>query len=219
MTLDLASVMSSFLGRTGANIRAVLQHAQSKPCVLLLDEFDAIAKRRSDDSDVGELKRLVTVILQAIDDWPTQSLLVAATNHGDLLDPAVWRRFDVTLTFELPDLEQRVAVLQALAVPSDLAGMVATSSEGQSLAAISRAVSAARKRELLEGISSGEALLNWVLSLATRETGSPRKQAKVRRELEILRFHFQGLSAREIAQQVKASHTTVLRAINKVEGK
>src|SRR2546427_8279310 len=102
--------MSSYLGKTGANVRAVLSHAQEQPCVLLLDEFDAIAKRRDDDSDVGELKRLVTVILQTIDDWQPTSLLVAATNHSDLLDPAVWRRFDVTLQFDLPNHKQRTAL-------------------------------------------------------------------------------------------------------------
>lgn len=106
LTLDLASVMSSYLGKTGNNIKAVLNYASSFPCILLLDEFDAIAKKRDDDSDVGELKRLVTVLLQAIDDWPVTSVLVAATNHGDLLDPAIWRRFDSILEFDYPTPEQ-----------------------------------------------------------------------------------------------------------------
>src|SRR3546814_12962186 len=63
LTLNLATVMSSFLGKTGNNVRAVFDHAISRPCVLLLDEFDAIATRRHDDTAVGELKRLVTVLL------------------------------------------------------------------------------------------------------------------------------------------------------------
>lgn len=104
LVLDLATVMSSFLGKTGSNVRSVLDYATSFPCVLLLDEFDAIAKRRDDDRELGELKRLVTVLLQAIDDWPSSSLLIAATNHGTLLDPAVWRRFDLEVEFDLPDL-------------------------------------------------------------------------------------------------------------------
>lgn len=105
LTLDLATVMSSFLGKTGSNVRAVLEHAMSFPCVLLLDEFDAIAKRRDDDRELGELKRLVTVLLQAIDEWPSSSLLIAATNHGELLDPAIWRRFDIEISFPMPSLE------------------------------------------------------------------------------------------------------------------
>src|SRR5665213_3572636 len=102
LTLDLSAVMSSFLGRTGANVRHVLDYAKGVDCVLLLDELDSIAKRRDDASDVGELKRLVTVLLQEIDDWPSTGLLIAATNHSDLLDPAVWRRFEMRVNFPMP---------------------------------------------------------------------------------------------------------------------
>jgi SpoVK/Ycf46/Vps4 family AAA+-type ATPase len=101
--LDLTAVMSSLLGRSGSNIRAALDFAKSSPCILLLDEIDSIAKRRSDDSDIGELKRLVTVILQELDEWPSEGLLLAATNHPELIDPALWRRFDLKVEFELPD--------------------------------------------------------------------------------------------------------------------
>lgn len=100
--LDLTTVMSSLLGKTGANLRAVLDFAKVTPCVLLLDEIDSIAKRRSDNADVGELKRLVTIILQEIENWPGTSLLLAATNFPELLDPAIWRRFDVVIEFPLP---------------------------------------------------------------------------------------------------------------------
>lgn len=103
LTLDLSAVMSSFLGRTGNNLRYVLDYAKDVECILLLDEFDAIAKRRDDTSEVGELKRLVTVLLQEIDDWPPGGLLIAATNHPDLLDPAVWRRFEIGIDFPMPD--------------------------------------------------------------------------------------------------------------------
>ena len=72
--------------------------------MLLLDEIDAIAKRRSDDSDIGELKRLVTVILQEVDEWPATGLLLAATNHPELIDTALWRRFDLVIEFKSPDM-------------------------------------------------------------------------------------------------------------------
>ena len=88
------------LGRTGANLRQVLDYAKQTPGVLLLDELDAVAKRRDDDAEIGELKRLVTVLLQEIDDWPPGNLLLAATNHPELLDPAAWRRFEAVLEFE-----------------------------------------------------------------------------------------------------------------------
>lgn len=110
--LDLTAIMSSFLGKTGTNLRAVLDYAKKVPCVLLLDEVDAIAKRRGDLSDVGELKRLVTVILQEIDAWPSSGLLLAATNHAELIDPALWRRFDLTLEFPNPSKSEIAGVVQ-----------------------------------------------------------------------------------------------------------
>ena len=103
LILDLAAVMSNYLGRTGTNLRHVLDYAKSIDCVLLLDELDAVAKRRDDDTEIGELKRLVTVLIQELDDWPSTGLLIAATNHEDLLDPAIWRRFDALVNFPLPD--------------------------------------------------------------------------------------------------------------------
>ena len=103
LTLDLAAVMSSYLGRTGGNLRHVLDYAKTTDCVLLLDELDAIAKRRDDQGEIGELKRLVTVLIQEIDDWPSSGLLLAATNHPELLDPAIWRRFEMVVEFPLPD--------------------------------------------------------------------------------------------------------------------
>lgn len=106
LVLDLTTVMSSLLGKTGANLRSALEFAKQTPSVLLLDEIDAIAKRRSDDSDVGELKRLVAVMLQEVDDWPASGLLLAATNHPELIDPALWRRFDLVLEFKLPETKQ-----------------------------------------------------------------------------------------------------------------
>jgi hypothetical protein len=109
--LDLTAVMSSLLGRSGSNLRAALDFAKRVPCVLLLDEIDAIAKRRSDDTDIGELKRLVTVILQEVDEWPATGLLLAATNFPGLVDPALWRRFDLIVEFKMPE---PVAIKEAI---------------------------------------------------------------------------------------------------------
>lgn len=117
LVLDLAAVMSSLLGRTGANVRRVIDYAKSRPCVLLLDELDAVAKRRDDVSEIGELKRLVTVLLQAVDDWPATGLLLAATNHPDLLDPAAWRRFELVVEFPLPNRDQVSAAVDQFLVP------------------------------------------------------------------------------------------------------
>lgn len=217
LTLDLASVVSSYLGKTGSNIRSVLQHAQGFPCVLLLDEFDAIAKRRDDDQDVGELKRLVTVLLQTIDEWPTQSLLVAATNHRELLDPAVWRRFDLVLEMPLPGHEERRRALAQFGVPSHLAGTLAKLTEGESLASVERAVRSARKRQVLDGISFEMAVVEEVglnrRALHDRVRRGRRPKVDEIQRLQIRQLAQQGLSARDIAAQTEVSHTTVNRIL------
>lgn len=101
----LDSLISSYLGTTAKNIRSLFEFAQKMPCVLFLDEFDAIAKARDDNNELGELKRVVNSLLQNIDTMSKDSLILAATNHHQLLDPAIWRRFDYKLEIELPDKE------------------------------------------------------------------------------------------------------------------
>ncbi len=101
----LDSLISSYLGTTAKNIRTLFEFAQKMPCVLFLDEFDAIAKARDDSNELGELKRVVNSLLQNVDSMSSDSLLLAATNHENLLDSAVWRRFDYKLEVELPDGE------------------------------------------------------------------------------------------------------------------
>ena len=103
----LDGLVSSFLGSTAKNIRAVLEFASRTPCVLLLDEFDAIAKLRDDQQELGELKRIVNSFLQNLDALGSDVILIAATNHEQLLDPAVWRRFHYQLRLDLPKPEQR----------------------------------------------------------------------------------------------------------------
>lgn len=99
----LDGLISSFLGSTSKNIRALFDFAAKTPCVLFLDEFDAIAKLRGDMQELGELKRVVNSFLQNLDTVGRQSIILAATNHEALLDSAVWRRFSYRLEFTLPD--------------------------------------------------------------------------------------------------------------------
>lgn len=109
--LDLATSISSYLGRSGQNIRSIFDYAKAQPSVLFLDELDAIAKRRDDSGDLGELKRLVNVLLKEIEDYPVAGVIIGATNHPELLDKAIWRRFDRTLTIEMPEVLERKQLL------------------------------------------------------------------------------------------------------------
>ena len=107
LTVRCDTLVSSLLGQTGKNLRSVFEHAERRPCVLFLDEFDALAKRRADEREVGELQRVVIALLQNIDALPDETVLVAATNHAELLDPAVWRRFAFRLQLPLPNARLR----------------------------------------------------------------------------------------------------------------
>jgi SpoVK/Ycf46/Vps4 family AAA+-type ATPase len=175
LTLDLSAVMSSFLGRTGNNIRYVLDHAKSVDCVLLLDEFDAVAKRRDDSTEIGELKRLVTVLLQEIDDWPATGLLVAATNHASLLDPAVWRRFELKVDFPLPTrAEAKNAIKQwAGGVNGDLLDALAILFEGKSFSEMERYIMLARRAATMKNEPVAEHLKSAMKDLASE---LPRKE-------------------------------------------
>jgi SpoVK/Ycf46/Vps4 family AAA+-type ATPase len=162
LTLDLAAVMSSFLGKTGNNLRVVLDYARKTPSVLLLDEFDAIAKRRDDATEIGELKRLVTVLLQAVDDWPGEGLLIAATNHPELLDPAVWRRFDQEVFFPLPSADEAEAAITRLLpeeIQRETIALLAAALLHESFAEIERVVTTSRRRSILNGIPLDAVLL------------------------------------------------------------
>ncbi|WP_206601313.1 AAA family ATPase [Clavibacter michiganensis] len=181
LTLDLSSVMSSFLGRSGVNIRRVLEHARSAPSILLLDELDAVAKRRDDTSEIGELKRLVTVLLQEIDAWPDGALLLAATNHGDLLDPAIWRRFDVVLNFPLPtNSALREAIehfLDEANISPATLDLVARLYNGDSLSNLERDVLRARRAAVMTKGSSTQALLALAKDRFTRLPAAERGRA------------------------------------------
>ncbi len=172
LTLDLSAVMSSFLGKTGNNIRVVLDYAKKMSSVLLLDEFDAIAKRRDDAGEIGELKRLVTVLVQAVDDWPAEGLLIAATNHPELLDPAVWRRFDRIVEFPLPTQEEISHTISRILgeaksdQSSALLQLVATTLRGQSFAEVTRELLRMRRAAVLKGVDLDEVLLSMATESA-----------------------------------------------------
>ncbi len=217
LTLDLAAVMSSFLGRTGNNIRTVLDYAKRSPSVLLLDEFDAIAKRRDDTGEIGELKRLVTVILQAVDDWPKSGLLIAATNHPELLDPAIWRRFDRVVRFPLPSLEDARKTIvnllpdldndERLRKHLDLFALIL---QHNSFSEITRQVNAARRVAILEDKNISDVLLD--LSADLCEPLKRGERLKVAAELQKLRY-----SQRDTSRVTGISRDT-LRKLENVKG-
>lgn len=208
LILDLATVMSSFLGKTGNNIRSVLDHASSFPCVLLLDEFDAVAKRRDDDRELGELKRLVTVLLQAIDDWPESSVLIAATNHGELLDPAIWRRFDAEIEFKNPDQRMIEHYVNNWGFSRNELCDIYQLFEGKSFSDISRILKKTKKESILRGISLKESIIE--------EKRSSYKGLSINeKKSKAIELYKNGRSQRSIAKELGISRPTVKKALDK----
>lgn len=106
------AVVSSLLGETAANIRKVFDYAARGQWIILFDEFDAIGRSRDDATEHGEIKRVVNSFLQLLDNFRGRSLVIAATNFEQALDPAIWRRFDDVVRFPKPDAAALKAVFQ-----------------------------------------------------------------------------------------------------------
>lgn len=104
--LNLSNIVSSKIGETGQNLKLIFDKASRDKAVLFLDEFDQIGKTRgNDDKDVGEMRRLVNTIIQLIDYFPKNALLICASNHPQIIDIALMRRFQLKISFELPSDE------------------------------------------------------------------------------------------------------------------
>ena len=112
VTVRFESVISSFLGETATNIRRIFDFIENGEWIVLFDEFDIIGKNRDDANEHGEIKRVVNNLIQMIDNFHGDAIIIAATNHEQLLDPAIWRRFDDVLHFDLPDAERRKLIFE-----------------------------------------------------------------------------------------------------------
>jgi SpoVK/Ycf46/Vps4 family AAA+-type ATPase len=121
--VQLSALISSNLGDTGNHVRKVFDYANNNPVVLLLDEFDAIGKSRDDRQDVGEVRRVVNSILQAFDSFSSdRSIIVAASNYQDVLDEALWRRFDDIVSFPKPSKVEVEILLKKLTAEISIQG-------------------------------------------------------------------------------------------------
>jgi len=215
IVLDLAAVMSSFLGRTGNNVRNVIDYAKGVHCVFLLDEFDAIAKRRDDAIEIGELKRLVTVLLQEIDDWPSSGLLIAATNHKELLDPAVWRRFEMIIDFPMPTLDEVKQTIE-LHLKNDPDAMhwsdvLSRALYGLSYAEVERELMQVRRQAVLQRQPASVPIRRMVLEKIRHLD----RQGRTAFALNLLEA---GLSQRETHEWTGVSRDTIRKAVRE-EGK
>lgn len=213
-TVDLASIMSSYLGRSGANLQKVLSAAANDTSVLFLDEFDSVAKRRGDETDIGELKRLVNVLLQSIDNWPESGLLLGATNHPELLDRAIWRRFDRVVEFPMPTRDE-IAIFTSRKIegagfePSnEMIAILAVGLEGRSFADIEIWLNEAVRSSVVRDIRLDVILAEKIARLFSNRPVSER--AKVATTLINA-----GVSQRAAANLLEVSRDTIRKYAKK----
>lgn len=220
----LDSLISSYLGTTAKNIRNLFEFAQRTPCVLFLDEFDAIAKARDDNNELGELKRVVNSLLQNIDSLNKNSLLLCATNHEDLLDSAVWRRFDYKIYIDLPDKEARKQLIQLFLKTKEL-----SDKEVEEFAAATKSLSGSSIEEIITKALRKSILRkeNFNLQLLYSELfkfkGIIAEQEEDEKKMQVLKAKYLRMSDEKIFSYNKignilgVSKTTASNLINEVK--
>lgn len=177
ITLDLANSISSYLGRSGQNIKSIFDYAKEHNVILFLDEIDAIAKKRDDESDLGELKRLVNVLLKELDDCPAICVIIGATNHPELLDKAIWRRFDRNLEVLLPGDEQRLELIKRSLsenfdeVQQNVINIIVSGLNGTSAADICKFCEHVKRKQVMnDSLSIAECLLREYCAISKLKT-------------------------------------------------
>ena len=183
-SLRYDGVIGSFLGETAGRLRKVFEFVRSRPCVLFLDEFDTIGKERGDVHETGEIKRVVSSLLLQVDAIPSFVVLVTATNHPELLDRAVWRRFQVRVELPMPTRRQIELWVQ----------------HAQTRLGISFDYSARRLSDTLHGASYAE-LEEFAMTVARRRVLSmpaPDDRAIVQRVLKQWRARTKGPGISEV---------------------
>ena len=171
VTARVEGLMSSYLGETATNLSNLFTFASTGAYVLFLDEFDSLGKMREDSSDHGELRRVVNAVLQQIDAYAGPSLIVAATNHSQVLDSALWRRFDTVIELGLPTRAEVNALVRKLLPKAaiELAQSFISDLQGLPHAATEYFANSARRHSVLEG---SKVLRQQDLQFALRETVS-----------------------------------------------
>lgn len=152
-TILLEGLITKFMGETATKLKLVFDAMASMESVYFFDEFDALGTKRTQANDVGEIRRVLNTFLQLLEKDDSRGLIIAATNHPELLDKALFRRFDDVLEYGLPDADILRRILKnrlaANAADSIDWSVVISKAEGLSQAEVSRAAIDALKHVIL----------------------------------------------------------------------
>ncbi len=179
----LDGLMSSYLGTTSKNIGNLFAFAAKYKCILLLDEFDAIAKLRNDPQEVGEIKRVVNTLLQNLDTRKQFGFTIGVTNHETLLDPAIWRRFEVQIEIPKPGPAVMSAIIKKFLLPLEL--------DEAEVNFLTWAIEDASGAE-------AEALVNWLKKSSLLNSGNELKLVDQIRKFALLNSGRINLAKREL---------------------
>ncbi|AWZ48298.1 ATP-binding protein [Clostridiaceae bacterium 14S0207] len=211
VVLDLATIMSSYLGETGTNVKKVLDYAKKNNCILFLDEFDAIAKTRTDNRELGEIKRIVNILLKELEEWPIGSIIIAATNHEELLDKAIWRRFDLKIHLDLPNDKSRLSIIKKELrnfehIKEEALNMLVIALEGENGAEIVRLCTEIKREYVLENNDIEKILLSKV--------GERASNLDKERKIKLVKFMYhEKFKVQEICDIVNISSSSFYRYI------
>ena len=154
-TVVLESLITRFMGETASKLRLIFDAMPQTRGLYFFDEFDAIGTRRAEGNDVGEIRRVLNSFLQFLENDESESLIVAATNYPELLDPALFRRFDDVIHYELPDPSITEGLLRARLSKFDTYGInwknIVEAASELNQAEVARAADEAAKRAILDG--------------------------------------------------------------------
>ncbi|HKK01005.1 MAG TPA: ATP-binding protein [Desulfuromonadales bacterium] len=131
------NIIGSYLGETASRLQKVFETARSRKCVIFLDEFETLGKERGDSRETGEIKRVVSSLLMQIDRLPAHTVVITASNRPELLDRAVWRRFQVKVQLPLPTKEQRILFIKQFEERSNFSFKMALPTLADKLSGIS----------------------------------------------------------------------------------
>ena len=219
----LDGLVSSLLGTSARNITNLFGFASQHDCILLLDEFDAVAKARDDKREVGEIKRIVNTLLQCIDNRSNDGITIAITNHEILLDPAVWRRFDLRIFIPKPDMAARAQIINKYLPPLEFSDekkkFLAFMSEGYSGSDIELMIKSFKRTVALKGKDvSFMGLVKSFISIYAGNESSISQQLRDLPEAKMMSIlHKQyGFTQRAVARIFQVHQSTVSRSNNEV---
>jgi SpoVK/Ycf46/Vps4 family AAA+-type ATPase len=216
VVIDPTAIMSSYLGNSAKNLRAVLEKARHEECVLFFDEFDAIAKSRDDGNDIGEVKRLVNSLLLELD-RSHRSLVIAATNYDQVLDPAIHRRFDTWIEFSLPGPDERRRLiaqhpaLLSFGVTDPVVDLLTLATHEWSPSDIERHLNAVTRSAILasDGAVGSADPVMAVADWGVNYLNNPDADSDTRREIASVAVNVMHYSHRQAADLLGVTHPTI----------